>query len=151
MEVHRLHRAWAARRVPRPALNGFHHVKLPVTDVRRSRDWYERVLGLRLYIEFVEDGTLMGVALRDANSTLDVALRHDPVRAAAMARFDPMALRVPTLRDLKAWQQRLDDLAEPHDGIITGHVGQALIGLNDPDPIETRFYHPAHSQPEDAR
>ncbi|MGI5290579.1 VOC family protein [Nonomuraea polychroma] len=134
-----------------PALSGFHHVKLPVTDVQRSRDWYERVLGLRLFIEFVEDGKLMGVALRDANNTLDVALRQDPVRAAAMAGFDPMALCVPTLRDLKAWQQRLDDLAEPHGGIVTGHVGQVLVGLHDPDGIEIRFYHPAQSDPDDAR
>ncbi|MEV1202460.1 VOC family protein [Microbispora rosea] len=131
-------------------LNGFHHVKLPVTDVERSRDWYERVLGLRVFIEFVEDGTLMGVALRDASDVVDVALRKDPVRAAAMAGFDPMALCVPTLRDLKAWQQRLDDLSEPHGGIVTGHVGQVLVGLHDPDGIEIRFYHPAQHDPEDA-
>ncbi|WP_030511336.1 VOC family protein [Microbispora rosea] len=131
-------------------LNGFHHVKLPVTDVERSRDWYERVLGLRVFIEFVEDGTLMGVALRDASDVVDVALRKDPVRAAAMAGFDPMALCVPTLRDLKAWQQRLDDLNEPHGGIVTGHVGQVLVGLHDPDGIEIRFYHPAQHDPEDA-
>ncbi|MFI7705536.1 VOC family protein [Nonomuraea sp. NPDC049480] len=133
------------------ALSGFHHVKLPVTEVERSRDWYERVLGLRLFIEFVEDGKLMGVALRDANNTVDVALRQDPVRAAAMAGFDPMALCVPTLRDLKAWQQRLDDLAEPHGGIVAGHAGQVLVGLHDPDGIEIRFYHPAPSEPEDVR
>ncbi|WP_214323741.1 VOC family protein [Nonomuraea sediminis] len=132
-------------------LNGFHHVKLPVTDVERSRDWYERVLGLRVVIEFVEDGKLMGVALRDANNVVDVALRQDSVRAAAMAGFDPMALCVPTLRDLKAWQQRLDDLAEPHGGIVTGHAGQVLVGLHDPDGIEIRFYHPAQDEPEDAR
>ncbi|MFG2074033.1 Glyoxalase/Bleomycin resistance protein/Dioxygenase superfamily protein [Nonomuraea maritima] len=132
-------------------LNGFHHVKLPVADVERSRDWYERVLGLRVFIEFVEDGELMGVALRDANNVVDVALRQDPVRAAAMAGFDPMALCVPTLRDLKAWQQRLDDLSEPHGGIVTGHVGQVLVGLHDPDGIEIRFYHPAQDDPEDAR
>ena len=27
------------------AINGFHHVKLPVADLARSRDWYARVLG----------------------------------------------------------------------------------------------------------
>jgi hypothetical protein len=26
-------------------LNGFHHVTLPVSDLARTRDWYERVLG----------------------------------------------------------------------------------------------------------
>ncbi len=37
-------------------LNGFHHVKLPVSDVARSRDWYGEVMGLRVDLEFVEDG-----------------------------------------------------------------------------------------------
>jgi catechol 2,3-dioxygenase-like lactoylglutathione lyase family enzyme len=121
-------------------LNGFHHVKLPVTDVARSRDWYERVLGLRATLEFVEDGTLMGLALSDAGNTLQLALRHDPPRARALAGFDPIALSVPTLRDLKTWRQRLDDLQEPHGGIVQGHKGQVIVGLHDPDGIEIRFY-----------
>jgi catechol 2,3-dioxygenase-like lactoylglutathione lyase family enzyme len=125
------------------ALSGFHHVKLPVTDVGRSRDWYERVLGLQTQLEFVEDGTLMGVALGDANDTVQLAVRHDPARAAALAGFDPIALYVPTRDALQAWKQRLDDLAEPHDGIVTGHVGWVIIGLHDPDGIEVRLYTPS--------
>ncbi|GAA4564141.1 VOC family protein [Planotetraspora kaengkrachanensis] len=127
------------------ALSGFHHVKLPVTDVVRSRDWYERVLGLRTHMEFVEEGTLMGIALCDAKYMLDLAIRHDPVRAAALAGFDPIAFRVPRTRDLDAWKRRLDDLAEPHGGIVTGHAGQVLIGLHDPDGIEIRLYAPGGS------
>ena len=124
------------------ALSGFHHVKLPVTDVVRSRDWYERVLGLHTHLEFVEDGTLMGIALRDANDTVDLAIRHDPGRAAAMAGFDPIALCVPTRGDLDAWKQRLDDLGEPHGGIVAGHAGQVIVGLHDPDGMEVRLYTP---------
>lgn len=37
-------------------LAGIHHVKLPVSDVVASRDWYQRTLGLELDIEFVEEG-----------------------------------------------------------------------------------------------
>jgi catechol 2,3-dioxygenase-like lactoylglutathione lyase family enzyme len=131
------------------ALSGFHHVKLPVTDVVRSRDWYQRVLGLQTHLEFVEDGTLMGVALRDASGTVQLAVRHDPVRAAALAGFDPIALCVPTRDDLHAWRQQLDDLAEPHGGIVTGHTGWVIIGLHDPDGIEVRLYTPSDGDPED--
>jgi catechol 2,3-dioxygenase-like lactoylglutathione lyase family enzyme len=46
-----------------PALAGIHHVKLPVTDLARSREWYESRLGYQVQIEFVEQGTLMGYAL----------------------------------------------------------------------------------------
>jgi catechol 2,3-dioxygenase-like lactoylglutathione lyase family enzyme len=65
-------------------LSGFHHVKLPVSDVARSRDWYQRVLGFEVVIEFVEDDVLMGVALADGAESLSIALRHDPARAAAL-------------------------------------------------------------------
>lgn len=40
-------------------ISGIHHVKLPVSDVARSRAWYERVLGFDSVIEFVEHGGLV--------------------------------------------------------------------------------------------
>lgn len=123
-------------------LNGFHHAKLPVSDIRRSLDWYERVLGLRVQLEFVEEGVLEGVALSDPAETVSLALRHDAAHAAGIAGFDPVALRVPTPEALQAWQRRLDDLGEQHGGIVTGHVGSVLVGLHDPDGIEIRLYWP---------
>ena len=127
-------------------LAGFHHVKLPVSDVVRSRDWYARVLDLHIVLEFVEEGILMGVALGDPAGTVSVALRHDPARAAAMAGFDPIALLVPTCDELSAWEQRLNDLGAPHGGIITGHAGWVIVGLHDPDGIEIRLYTPSGAE-----
>jgi catechol-2,3-dioxygenase len=72
-----------------------------------------------------------------------LALRHDPERAASIAGFDPVALCVPAADALQAWQQRLDDLGEPHGGIVAGHVGSVIVGLHDPDGIEIRLYQPA--------
>src|SRR5205823_3859258 len=46
-----------------PVLAGIHHLKLPVTDLARSLEWYRRRLGYQVQIEFVEQGTLMGVGL----------------------------------------------------------------------------------------
>lgn len=122
-------------------LSGFHHVKVPVSDVARSRDWYQRVLGLEVVIEFVEDDVLMGVALTDAAESLSIALRHDPARAAALSGFDAMALGVPSRAEVKQWCTRLDDLDEAHGGVVTGHKGgSVLVGLHDPDGIEIRLY-----------
>jgi catechol 2,3-dioxygenase-like lactoylglutathione lyase family enzyme len=45
-----------------PALAGIHHLKLPVTDLARSREWYQSRLGYQVQMEFVEQGTLMGYA-----------------------------------------------------------------------------------------
>jgi catechol 2,3-dioxygenase-like lactoylglutathione lyase family enzyme len=123
------------------AIQGFHHVKLPVADVARSRDWYERVLGFTVTLEFVEDGVVMGLALSDPSGTVQLAIRQDPARAVALAGFDPIALRVPTRADVQEWRQRLDDLGQSHGGIVTGHKGgSVLVGLRDPDDIEIRLY-----------
>ena len=122
-------------------LSGFHHVKLPVSDVARSRDWYTGVLGFTTDIEFVEDGVLMGVGLAHDGMSGGIALRHDPDRAKAMSGFDAVALLVPTREEVHAWKARLDEAGEPHGGVVTGHRGGAvLVGLHDPDDIEIRLY-----------
>jgi catechol 2,3-dioxygenase-like lactoylglutathione lyase family enzyme len=122
-------------------LSGFHHVKLPVSDVARSRDWYARVLGFTTDIEFVEEGVLRGVGMAHEGMPNRIALRHDPDRAKALSGFDALALLVPTREDVHTWKQRLDAAGEPHGGIVTGHRGGAvLVGLHDPDGIEIRLY-----------
>jgi catechol 2,3-dioxygenase-like lactoylglutathione lyase family enzyme len=124
-----------------PSITGFHHVKLPVSDVACSRDWYERVLGFTVDIEFVEEGVLRGVGLAHDGMSTQIALRHDPDRAKAMSGFDAFALLVPTREDVHAWKARLDEAGEPHGGVVTGHRGGAvLVGLHDPDGIELRLY-----------
>jgi catechol 2,3-dioxygenase-like lactoylglutathione lyase family enzyme len=123
-----------------PPLRGFHHVKLPVTDVERTRHWYERVLGFELEIEFVEDGVLMGIAMSDPSRTVQLGFRCDPDRAKALSGFDPIAIGVPTRADLDRWRDELTSLGERHDGIVEGHIGSVLVGLHDPDGIEIRMY-----------
>ncbi|WP_328472598.1 VOC family protein [Actinoplanes sp. NBC_00393] len=124
-----------------PDLSGVHHVKLPVADLDRSRDWYTSVLGLSVDIEFTEDGVVKGVALSDSGNTVALALRHDPARAKTLSGFDPLALAVPTRDAVQAWRRRLDELGQPHSGVVTGHRGgSVLVGLHDPDGIEIRLY-----------
>jgi catechol 2,3-dioxygenase-like lactoylglutathione lyase family enzyme len=125
---------------PVPVLAGYHHVKLPVRDLAASIRWYASVLGLVVAIEFVEEGVLCGVALRDPAGTLMLALRADPDRAAGLAGFDPIALAVPGLADLHAWAAHLDALGVAHSRVSKGHVGWLIGELTDPDGIEIRLY-----------
>jgi len=46
-----------------PALAGVHHLKLPVTDLARSPDWYRSRLGYEVGLVFVPHGSLTGCAL----------------------------------------------------------------------------------------
>jgi catechol 2,3-dioxygenase-like lactoylglutathione lyase family enzyme len=50
-----------------PQLAGVHHLKLPVTDLARSREWYRSRLGYQVQMEFIEQGTLMGYSLAHPN------------------------------------------------------------------------------------
>ena len=123
------------------AVSGFHHVKLPVSDLARTRDWYERVLGFVVDIEFVDDGVVTGLALSDPDRTVAVALHQDPARASALTGFDAISLRVPNRDGLKEWRTRLDGLGERHGAMMTGHRGgTVLVGLHDPDGVEIRLY-----------
>jgi catechol 2,3-dioxygenase-like lactoylglutathione lyase family enzyme len=131
-----------------PALAGIHHVKLPVRDLARSRAWYESRLGYQVQLEFVERGTLMGLAMRHPNGGPDLALRLDPDRAAAAAGFDYFAIGVADKPAIDALAERLSDLGESHAGVHYATIGWILPMLHDPDGHEIRFYtHAAHTEP----
>lgn len=118
---------------------GLHHLKLPVTDVSRSRQWYVEALGFEPDLEFVEDGVLRGVALTHAPGSVRLALRHDPARAAGLAGFDLVALAVGTRADLAAVLDRARAAGATPGEVITGREGWAC-DLVDPDGIVVRLY-----------
>lgn len=117
-------------------------VKLPVTDLARSVDWYRRLLGLRLYSEFVEDGVPRGAGLIDPRGRFSIALRDRTVCAGtpSLDGFDVLAF-TPTSRAV------LDELiarcarfgikhAEPYDT-----PAGTILDVPDPDGTVLRFYH----------
>ena len=123
-----------------PALAGIHHLKLPVTDLDRSRDWYTSRLGYQLQLEFVEQGRLMGVALSHPNGGPDLALRLDPERCRAAAGFDYFSIGVPDKDAIVRLADRLTGLGEQHAGVHWASIGWILPELHDPDGHEVRFY-----------
>jgi len=123
-----------------PPLAGIHHLKLPVTDLARSREWYHSRLGYQVQIEFVEQGQLMGYALTHPNGGPPLGLRLNPERALAAAGFDYFAIGVPgkqAMDQLAAW---LTALGEQHAGVHWASIGWILPELHDPDGHEVRFY-----------
>jgi len=127
-----------------PQLDGIHHVKLPVRDLARSRAWYESRLGYRAAIEFVEQGTLMGVVMDHPNGGPQFGLRLDPARAEAAAGFDYFAIGVPSREAIQDLADRLTALGERHAGVHFATIGWILPELHDPDGHEVRFYTTAH-------
>jgi catechol 2,3-dioxygenase-like lactoylglutathione lyase family enzyme len=127
-----------------PRLDGIHHVKLPVRDLARSRAWYESRLGYQPAIEFVEQGTLMGLAMRHPNGGPELGLRLDPARAEAAAGFDYFSIGVPSQEAIQDLAARLTALGEQHAGVHFATIGWILPGLHDPDGHEVRFYTTVH-------
>ena len=131
-----------------PVLAGVHHLKLPVTDLAASREWYRSRLGYQVHLEFVEDGRLMGYGLAHPNGGPPLGLRLDPGRARAAAGFDYFAIGVPDKEAIEQLAQRLTALGERHAGVHWASVGWILPDLHDPDGHEVRFYtHQHHTDP----
>jgi catechol 2,3-dioxygenase-like lactoylglutathione lyase family enzyme len=114
-------------------------VKIPVSDIAVSRQWYTDVFGLVVAIEWPEpDGVVRGVALSGIGSLL-LALREDPPLAAASVNFGFLNIRIPAEADLPGCAAHLDRLGIAHTDIINGATGR-LIGFHDPDGHELSFY-----------
>jgi catechol 2,3-dioxygenase-like lactoylglutathione lyase family enzyme len=123
-----------------PALAGVHHLKLPVTDLARSCEWYRSRLGYQLQVEFVEQGRVMGYGLSHPNGGPMLGLRLNPARAKAAAGFDYFAIGVPDKEAIDQLAARLTALGEQHAGVRWASVGWILPMLHDPDGHEVRFY-----------
>lgn len=134
-----------------PALAGVHHLKLPVRNLARSREWYESRLGYEVTTEFVEAGTLMGYGMSHPNGGPGLALRLDPARAEAAAGFDYFAIGVPDKAAIEALAERLAAQGESHAGVHFATIGWILPMLHDPDGHEVRFYTVEHHTPIDSR
>lgn len=123
-----------------PVLAGVHHLKLPVSDLARSLDWYRSRLGYDAQVEFVEKGRLMGYAMAHPNGGPALALRLDPERARAAAGFDYFSIGVPDKAAIDDLAARLTRLGESHAGVHWASIGWILPLLHDPDGHEVRFY-----------
>jgi catechol 2,3-dioxygenase-like lactoylglutathione lyase family enzyme len=127
-----------------PALAGIHHLKLPVTDLASSREWYQSRLGYQVQMEFVEQGRLMGYGLAHPNGGPPLGLRLNPERARAAAGFDYFAIGVPDKGAIDQLAARLTALGEQHAGVHWASIGWILPELHDPDGHEVRFYTVQH-------
>jgi catechol 2,3-dioxygenase-like lactoylglutathione lyase family enzyme len=120
-------------------VSGLHHVKLPVSDVQRSRDWYGRAFGFTCRLEFHEEDRLVGVALHHPVGDFSLALREDPPRAAALAGFDSVCLAVGTRAELDELLVRLDTAGIEHGTPVAGRNGDA-VDVPDPDGHLVRIH-----------
>jgi catechol 2,3-dioxygenase-like lactoylglutathione lyase family enzyme len=133
---------------PVASVVGVYHVRLPVSDVLLSRDWYLDVLGFEPVLDYEEEDRLVGVALRHP-SGVRLGVHLDPERALALRGFAVLSLRVSTRADLEAWSAHFDRLGVEHSVIAEGHPGFGLE-VADPDGICVEFHTIGHPTTDDA-
>jgi catechol 2,3-dioxygenase-like lactoylglutathione lyase family enzyme len=123
-----------------PTLDGVHHLKLPVTDLERSIEWYGSRLGYRVALEFREHGQRTGVTMLHPSGGPDLGLTLAADKALAGAGFDYFSIGVPDRARMVALADHLTALGERHAGVHFATLGWILPMLHDPDGHEVRFY-----------
>jgi len=131
-----------------PPILGLHHVRLPVSDVLLSRDWYCDVLGFEPMLDFEEEDRLVGVAVQHRVG-VTLGLHLDPQRAAALNGFAVVALTVAGPVVLAEWSRRFDQLGVEHSPMVKDHGGWSMQ-LVDPDGIIVEFHTFGHPTSGDA-
>ncbi len=121
-----------------PTITGVHHVKVPVGDVLRSRDWYIDVLGFMPILDFEQEDRLIGVALQHP-SGFTIGLHLDPARAAVLCGFPTVALCAGNDDDLMDWSAYLHERGIEHSPVLEGHLG-SFIQLEDPDGLLVQLH-----------
>jgi len=128
----------------RPEIVGFHHVRVPVSDVLVSRDWYIDTFELEPLMVTEEESSVTGVALVHP-SGLVLGLHAAPTAARALAGFCVVAFGVD---DLSAWCEHCDRAGIEHGPIVNGHRGRHM-SLADPDGLMVELHTQVQPSSED--
>jgi catechol 2,3-dioxygenase-like lactoylglutathione lyase family enzyme len=124
------------------SMDGIFYLKFAVSDIEKSVDFYEAVFGAKRQVaddHLTPDGFLWAVMLDVPGLGTRLQLRLDPAAAEAHRSWNPVALTVGTVEDLRAWGRHLDEVGGPHSPILTGLISW-LIVIEDPDQNQLRIY-----------
>jgi catechol 2,3-dioxygenase-like lactoylglutathione lyase family enzyme len=131
-------------------IEGIKQVKVPVSDLQRSVEWYSKVFDLRLTWEFVEDGAIRGAVLTDEDESFLIGLRHRDVIPGqpAFPGFDLFSFAVASVSVLEDLARRFDQMGIDHGPLIDrGPGGGVQLDVPDPDGTVIRFLSPLGEHP----
>jgi glyoxylase I family protein len=125
-----------------PALT---HVAVTVTDLGRSRPWYNALIGADPVLDedtgpfhhvvwLLGNGTLLGIHQHSNPSSSEP---FDELRPG----LDHLAFGCANRGELEQWEKKLDELGYKHGGIVDAHYGSGL-SFRDPDNNALEFFAP---------
>lgn len=123
---------------------GYHHLSLSVTDLARSTEWYQQVLGLDVAAEIEGEG-FRRTRLRAAKSGVTLTLtRHDEQSGESFserrAGMDHVAFQVGGVEEVRALKDRSAELGIDHSEVKATDGSTAMITLRDPDNIQIEVF-----------
>lgn len=129
-----------------PRLEGVNHITLTVTDLDRSRHWYESVLGLRT-LNVLEIGQYSMAVMGDPGSGTVIALnRHSAVGSGPFDEtrtgLDHLSFAVRDTDELKSWKEHLERVGVAHSPMAEDPFGLVLV-FRDPDNIQLELFAPS--------
>lgn len=127
-----------------PEFPAIGHVALTVSDLGRSRPWYQQLFGSDPVLDentgtfhhvvWVVGGTLVGIhGFPDLKSTAAFDERRPGL--------DHLSFSCASRSELEQWQRHLDQLGVAHGGIVDAPYGSGL-SFRDPDNIALEFFAP---------
>jgi catechol-2,3-dioxygenase len=123
---------------------GITHVALTVTDLGRSRQWYQRLFGSDPVLD--EDTGPFHHVVWLMGGTL-VGIHHFPDLSSAepfderRPGLDHLAFACANRPELETWERHLNELGIANGGIVDAPYGSGL-SFRDPDNIALEFFAP---------
>lgn len=122
---------------------GYHHLSLSVSDLDKSTEWYQQVLGLDVAAQIDGEG-FRRTRLRAPGSGVTLTLtRHDQQSGETFSErrpgMDHVALQVASADEVKTLKDRFEQLGVNHSE-VKGSNGTAMITLRDPDNIQIEVF-----------
>jgi glyoxylase I family protein len=120
----------------------FHHVTLTVTDLSRSIDWYERVLGMTKVAD--REGPTWKRALMRSEGGLVISLTaHDGTGGDRFDErrvgLDHLSIACESRDEVEVWERHLTELGVDHGDLVDAGYGHVLTS-RDPDGIPVEFF-----------
>jgi catechol-2,3-dioxygenase len=123
---------------------GITHVALTVSDLGRSREWYQRLIGADPVLD-EDTGTFHHVVWLIGGTLLGIHGFPDLISKDAFNErkpgLDHVAFSCANRAELEKWETKLNELGVTNGGVVDAPYGSGL-SFRDPDNIALEFFAP---------